>query len=119
MKTLIIPVTIIALLATSCVSKKKYVALESQYISTKGNLQKTTLEKEKLESKFLKIENRVASYNEKINSLKSDNVTLEKENNIKLDKVGNAAVISNKTREGMRETLSKVDPAVLAKDSSL
>tara|TARA_B110000046_G_scaffold145760_1_gene152966 strand:- start:7688 stop:8554 length:867 start_codon:yes stop_codon:yes gene_type:complete len=119
MKTLIIPVTIIALLATSCVSKKKYVALESQYISTKGNLQKTTLEKEKLESKFLKIENRVASYNEKINSLKSDNVTLEKENNIKLDKVGNAAVISNKTREGMRETLSKVDPAVLAKAKTL
>ena len=119
MKTLIIPVTIIALLATSCVSNKKYVALESKYTSTKGNLQKATLEKEALESKFLKIENRVASYNEKINSLRSDNVTLEKENSIKLDKVGNAAVISNKTREGMRETLSKVAPALLVKAKTL
>ena len=119
MKTLIIPVVVIALLATSCVSKKKYVALESQYMNTKGSLQKTTLEKEELESKFSKIENRVASYNEKINSLKSDNVTLEKENSIKLDKVGNAAVISKVTRERMRATLSKVDPAVLAKAKTL
>jgi len=119
MKTLIIPVAVIALLATSCVSKKKYVALESQYMNTKGSLQKTTLEKEELESKFSKIENRVASYNEKINSLKSDNVTLEKENSIKLDKVGNAAVISKVTRERMRATLSKVDPAVLAKAKTL
>ena len=119
MKTLIIPVAVIALLATSCVSKKKYVALESQYMNTKGSLQKTTLEKEELESKFSKIENRVASYNKKINSLKSDNVTLEKENSIKLDKVGNAAVISKVTRERMRATLSKVDPAVLAKAKTL
>ena len=119
MKTLIIPVVVIALLATSCVSKKKYVALESQYMNTKGSLQKTTLEKEELESKFSKIENRVASYNKKINSLKSDNVTLEKENSIKLDKVGNAAVISKVTRERMRATLSKVDPAVLAKAKTL
>jgi len=119
MKTLIIPVVVIALLATSCVSKKKYVALESQYMNTKGSLQKTTLEKEELESKFSKIESRVASYNEKINSLKSDNVTLEKENSIKLDKVGNAAVISKVTRERMRATLSKVDPAVLAKAKTL
>ena len=119
MKTLIIPVAVIALLATSCVSKKKYVALESQYMNTKGSLQKTTLEKEELESKFSKIENRVASYNKKINYLKSDNVTLEKENSIKLDKVGNAAVISKVTRERMRATLSKVDPAVLAKAKTL
>lgn len=72
-----------------------------------------------MESKFLKIENRVASYNEKINSLKGDNVTLKKENNIKLDKIGDAAVISNETREKMREALSKVAPAVLAQAKSL
>lgn len=119
MKKLIIPVVAISLLATSCVSKKKYAALESQYKDTKGNLQKTTLEKEALEGKFAKIEKRVASYNEKINSLKSDNVTLQNENDVKLDMVGNAAVISNKTRESMRTTLSKVDPAVLAKAKTL
>jgi chemotaxis protein MotB len=119
MKLLIIPVTVIALLATSCVSKKKYVALESQHTQIKGTLQKTTLEKDKLKAKFDKIESRVASYNEKINSLESDNVSLEKENEVKLDKVGNLAVISNKTREKMRATLAKVAPSVLAEAKTL
>ncbi|TXD48262.1 flagellar motor protein MotB [Polaribacter sp. IC073] len=119
MKKLIIPVVAISLLATSCVSKKKYAALESQYKDTKGNLQKTTLEKEALEGKFAKIENRVADYNEKINSLKGDNVTLQNENDVKLEMVGNTAVISNKTRATMRATLSKVDPSVLANATTL
>ena len=119
MKKLIIPVVALSLLATSCVSKKKYAALESQYKDTKGNLQKTTLEKEALEGRFAKIESRVANYNDKINSLKSDNVTLQNENDVKLDIVGNTAVISNKTRESMRATLSKVDPNLLAKATTL
>ena len=114
MKKFIIPVVAISLLATSCVSKKKYVTLENQYINTKGNLQKTTLEKEAVEGKFAKIENRVADYNEKINSLKSDNSSLQDANDVKLDMVGKTAVISNKTRERMRATLSKVDPTLLS-----
>ena len=112
-------VTAIFLLTVSCVSKKKYVALENQYVDTKANLQKTTLAKEALQSKFTKIENRVALYNEKINSLKGDNITLKKENYLKLDKVGNGLVVSNKTRETMRKTLSKLAPEVLAKAKSL
>jgi chemotaxis protein MotB len=119
MKKLIIPFVAFSLLATSCVSKKKFVALESEYKDTKGNLQKTTLEKEELESKFAKIETRVASYYEKINSLKVDNDKLLDENDVKLDMVGKTAVISNKTRKSMRETLSKVDPAILANAKSL
>lgn len=119
MKKLIIPFVVFSLLATSCVSKKKFVALESEYKDTKGNLQKTTLEKEELESKFAKIETRVASYYEKINSLKVDNDKLLDENDVKLDMVGKTAVISNKTRKSMRETLSKVDPAILANAKSL
>jgi chemotaxis protein MotB len=119
MKKLIIPFVVFSLLATSCVSKKKFVALESEYKDTKGNLQKTTLEKEELESKFAKIETRVASYYEKINSLKVDNDKLQDENDVKLDMVGKTAVISNKTRKSMRETLSKVDPAILANAKSL
>ncbi|PQJ81414.1 OmpA/MotB family protein [Polaribacter glomeratus] len=119
MKKLIIPFVAFSLLATSCVSKKKFVALENQYKDTKGNLQKTTLEKEELESKFAKIETRVASYYEKINSLKVDNDKLQDENDVKLDMVGKTAVISNKTRKSMRETLSKVDPAILANAKSL
>jgi chemotaxis protein MotB len=119
MKKLIIPFVVFSLLAISCVSKKKFVALESEYKDTKGNLQKTTLEKEELESKFAKIETRVASYYEKINSLKVDNDKLQDENDVKLDMVGKTAVISNKTRKSMRETLSKVDPAILANAKSL
>ena len=46
----------IAIIATSCVSKKKYVELEQRYTNTKGTLQKRTLEKEELEAKFAKIE---------------------------------------------------------------
>lgn len=119
MKKLFIPLIVVVVLATSCVSKKKYAALESQYKDTKGNLQKTTLEKEALEAKFAKIENRVERYNSKINSLKSDNVTLKNENDIKLDMVGKTAVISNKTREKMKEVLKNVDPEKLAKAKTL
>lgn len=118
MKKQIFPLIAISLLATSCVSKKKYLALEQQYNDTRGNLQKTTLEKENLEAKFAKIEKRVASYNEKINSLKNVNSSLEKENSVKLDLVGNT-VISNSLKEKMRETLSKVDPAELANAKTL
>ncbi|QTD38047.1 OmpA family protein [Polaribacter batillariae] len=119
MKKIFIPVAVFALLATSCVSKKKYAALESRYINTKGNLQKTTLEKEALEAKFAKIEQRIDRFNKKINSLQSDNVSLKNENDIKLDMVGKTAVISNKTRERMKETLAKVDPAKLAEAKTL
>ncbi|OSY87610.1 cell envelope biogenesis protein OmpA [Tenacibaculum holothuriorum] len=118
MKKQIFPIIAISLLAVSCVSKKKYLALEQQYNDTRGNLQKTTLEKENLEAKFAKIEKRVASYNEKINSLKNVNSSLEKENSVKLDLVGNT-VISNSLKEKMRETLSKVDPAELANAKTL
>jgi chemotaxis protein MotB len=120
MKFLITPAVIcIALLTTSCVSKKKYVALENQHIVIKGALQKTTLEKDKLTANFKKIESRVASYNKKINSLESDNVTLEKENEVKLDKVGDIAVLSNETRKKMSATLAKVDSSVLAEAKTL
>ena len=119
MKKVIIPTVILALLATSCVSKKKYVALQDQYTNTKGELQKTTIEKEKLTAKFTAIEKRVENYNNKINSLKSDNVTLERENEVKLSLVGNTAVISKQTRSLMNETLTKVDPIALSAAKTL
>lgn len=110
---------LLALTMTSCVSKKKYVELEQKYNDTRGNLQKTTLEKEQLEAKFAKIEKRVDDYNDKINSLKNVNESLHEENNVKLDMVGNTAVISNSMKEKMRETLKNVDPAELANAKTL
>ena len=119
MKKLFIPLAVLALTMTSCVSKKKYVELEQKYNDTRGNLQKTTLEKEQLEAKFAKIEQRVDDYNQKINSLKDVNESLQEENNVKLDMVGNTAVISNTMKEKMRETLKNVDPAELANAKTL
>lgn len=119
MKKLIIPIALIVFTLTSCVSKKKYVELEQKYNDTRGNLQKTTLEKERLEANFAKIEKRVDNYNKKINSLRNVNESLQEENNVKLDMVGNTTVISNSLKEKMRETLKKVDPAELANVKTL
>jgi chemotaxis protein MotB len=42
----------IAILTTSCVSKKKYVALEGQYNETISTLTKSKLENERLEARL-------------------------------------------------------------------
>lgn len=108
----------VSVLATACVSKKKYVQLEQQYKATQGTLQKTTLEKEALAAKFAKIENRVAIYNSKINSLRGINSGLRKQNDIKLDMV-EGAVISNDMKIKMRKTLENVDATELANAKTL
>ncbi|MDH7445575.1 OmpA/MotB family protein [Aquimarina sp. 2201CG14-23] len=95
-----------ALMTTSCVSKKKYLALETDLQNTRSTLQKTTVEKQELESKFAKIEARVADYNAKINSLRDAN-------NEQMVMVDDLAVISNNTKEKMKETLAQVDPEKL------
>jgi chemotaxis protein MotB len=119
MRKTVILLSSLALVMSSCVSKKKYAELEQQYQDTKGNLQKTTLEKQQLEAKFAKIEKRVENYNEKTNSLKDYNASLEEENSVKLDMIGNTAVISNSMKEKMRATLKNVDPAELANAKTL
>lgn len=100
-------VLITAIMLSSCVSKKKYVALETENGQIKSELTKTRVEKEDLESKFAAIQSRVDSYNQKINSL-------TKENDAMLVNVENAAVISNDTKKAMRKTLQNVDPSKLA-----
>ncbi len=96
----------------SCVSKKKYTALETNLLETNNILMKTQVEKEELESKVSKIEARVAEYNDKINSLKEINDT-------QYSSVDDVAVMSNNTKAKMRSTLSKVDPAKLAEAKTL
>ncbi len=99
-------------LLSSCVSKKKYVALESDLANTKSALSKTQVEKEELETKVSKIEARVAEYNEKINSLKEINDS-------QYSSVGDVAVMSNHTKAKMRSTLTRVDPSKLAEAKTL
>ena len=124
MKNLILVLLLSSLFLTSCVSKKKYVALEGQLTDTRGNLQKTTLEKEALEAKFAKIKKRVDEYNGKINSLRDTNQSLtgklDKVNNDKLVLVdNNTVVLSKKMRAKMNATLSKISPEELATANSL
>ena len=109
-------VTLVGLLGmavlASCVSKKKYVALEGDLSNTKSMLTKTQVEKEELESKVSRIEARVAEYNEKINSL-------QEINDSQYTSIDDVAVMSNNTKEKMRATLAKVDPSELAKAQTL
>jgi chemotaxis protein MotB len=100
------------LFVMSCVSKKKYVALQQENGEIKSELTKTKVEKEDLEAKFAEIQARIDTYNSKINSL-------TEENDAKLVTVGDDLVISNDVREQMNETLKNVDPAALAEAKTL
>lgn len=103
---------ILAIMITSCVSKKKYVALEVENGQIKSELNKTRVEKEDLENKFAAIQARVDNYNKKINSLTEQNDAM-------LVNVYNVAVISNDTKKAMRKTLQNVDASKLAEAKTL
>ncbi len=107
------------LIITSCVSKKKYVELQSQYDNTKVTLTKTQVEKEELASKYGAIQARVTEYNTKINSLKDINDQLTVSNDKKLDRTSSGAVISNEVKQQMAATLEKIDQNELAKARTL
>ena len=100
-----------AILLTSCVSKKKYVELEGQYNDTRSALLKTELEKEEAETKLAKIEDRVASYNQKIQSLTETN-------NDRLQQFENV-VLSQNDKDKMKAALANVDQEELANAKTL
>lgn len=110
---------IATILLSSCVSKKKYMALEQENGEIKSQLTKTQVEKEDLENKFAKIQERVDRYNEKINSLSEDVEGLKIENDIKLDVNKDGTVISNESKRKMLATLENVDPSKLAEAKTL
>ena len=108
--TLIVMTTLIV----SCVSKKKYVELEGDLTETRGELQKTTIEKEELEAKMAKIEKRVEIYNAQVNSLQSDNADLTLSNNQKMDLLADgSAPMSENMKANLQETLAKLPPESL------
>ncbi|PKQ44719.1 OmpA/MotB family protein [Confluentibacter flavum] len=108
-----ISILLLAIIVSSCVSKKKYVALEQENGEIKSELQKTRVAKEDLEAKFDIIQARVDEYNSKIISLKEDSDS-------KYEVVGdNAAFMSNDSKKVMRETLTKVDANKLNKAKTL
>jgi chemotaxis protein MotB len=107
MKRLSLVTLLSVALLTSCVSKKKYIALEDNLSQTQSSLQKTQVEKEELQAQMTKIEARVEEYNSKINSLKEMNDS-------QFTSVDDVAVMSNNTKAKMRNTLKNVDPVKLA-----
>ena len=102
MKRLLTLVIAAATVLTSCVSKKKYTALESELNDTKNTLQQTQSEKEDIEGKYAAIQKRVAEYNAKINSLRTEKNGMMEMNDI--------TVMSENTKEKMRNTIAKMDP---------
>ena len=102
MKRVITVTVLAATMLTSCVSKKKYVALEGELNDTKSTLQKTRVEKEEIEEKYALIEQRVADYNAKINSLRTENEGMMEMNDL--------TVMSKNTKDKMRSTIAKMDP---------
>lgn len=107
------------LLLSSCVSKKKYMALEQENGEIKSELTKTKVEKEDLETKFSAIEARVNEYNAKIQSLNEDVEGLTIENKAKFQVSKDGTVTSGASQEKMRETLKNVDPEKLASAKTL
>ena len=110
---------IAAIVLSSCVSKKKYLALEQENGEIKSQLTKTTVAKEELESKFTKIQERVTVYNSKISSLNEDVEGLKIENDIKLNVNADGTVISNESKRRMLATLENVDSTKLAEAKTL
>lgn len=117
-KTLIISGILGATMMVSCVSKKKYTQLESNLYKTQTELAMTNQEKAELEEKMQIIENRVAEYNARINSLKDTNDALTLKNDGMLSIEG-ATVMSKNSKDKMKETLANVDPDKLAQAKTL
>jgi chemotaxis protein MotB len=111
MKKILLLTVLSATMFTSCVSKKKYVELETELSNTQSNLQRTAMEKEEAQKKLDAIEARVADYNAKINSLKESNDEKMEMNDL--------TAMSNNTKAKMRTTLTKVDQSELANAKTL
>lgn len=109
----------LVMMTTSCVSKKKFTQLQSEYDTTKVTLTKTTVEKEELEAKYGAIQQRVKEYNSKINSLKEANDVLVVSNDKKLDLTENGTPISNDVKKALNQSLKNVNPYELAQAQTL
>jgi chemotaxis protein MotB len=107
-----------SLIFFSCVSKKKYTELESNLYKTQTELAMTNQEKAELEEKMAIIEARVAEYNARINSLRDTNDALTLQNDGMYSLEG-ATVMSKKSKDKMKATLAKVDPAKLAEAKTM
>lgn len=112
-------IALVAGTVTSCVSKKKFTQLQSEYDTTKVTLTKTKVEKEEIEAKYAAIEQRVEDYNTKINSLKDTNDGLQAASDSKFEITKNGTVMSENTKKQLRLALANVDQNELAQAQTL
>mgnify|MGYP003676205841 FL=1 len=117
-KSLIVTGLLSATVMVSCVSKKKYTELEGNLYKTQTELATTEQEKAELEEKMQIIENRVAEYNARINSLRDTNDALTVQNEGMYSLEG-ATMMSKTSKEKMKQTLANVDQAKLAQAQTL
>ncbi len=119
MKRIVVSLGMLVVLS-SCVSKKKFIALQDQHTQTRSSLSKTLLEKEALEKKYKKIQSRVEKFNTKVSALKSINTSLSQESNSKLSMLkGSKAPISVVNLEQISQQLAKMDPNEVAQAKTL
>lgn len=117
-KSLIVTGLLSATVMVSCVSKKKYTELEGNLYKTQTELATTEQEKAELKEKMQIIENRVAEYNARINSLRDTNDALTMQNEGMYSLEG-ATMMSKTSKEKMKQTLANVDQAKLAQAQTL
>ncbi len=107
----IISVIVILLFMSSCVSKKKFVEMETNFENAKSELQQSKIENEKLEAKLNEIDLRAARYKNKIAALNDD-----KKGMLVND---GEIVLSERNKEVMRKTLAKVPQSSLSGATTL
>ena len=108
----------LAILTTSCVSKKKYVDLEGQYNETISTLTKSKLENERLEARLTDIDAKVEDYYTRIQSLSDSNTSLQEQSNSRYQKVGNV-IISDNDKAKMKLAMANVDQEKLRNAATL
>lgn len=101
-------ILLVGILATSCVSKKKYTELEADLQQTQAELEQTQAEKSEIESQMNQIEMRVQRYNTKIASLQTEKDGMM----VSLPQEG--LVLSENNKQAMRKTLQDVPESQLA-----
>ncbi|WP_348736368.1 flagellar motor protein MotB [Tenacibaculum sp. 190524A02b] len=98
---------------TSCVSKRKYSKLDKKHDLMKKNIQDVSFENEKLTVKYKKIKEKITEYNNKINALKQLNEDSKKDNDRKLDIVGDGVLISEEIKRKIAKGFNKIDKSKL------
>ena len=98
---------IILISLTACVSKKKYTEKKDELRQTKDALASARDQNKLLENDLKNMKSSVASYNDKIKQLQS-------ENSQKLEILADGSVMNEDSKKAMRQTLKKVDPDKLA-----